>query len=411
MKRFNNLDYLNLELCTQWNRLKYSWVTSQGKSYCSFPPRKIAVEVSSFCNLRCIHCAHGASPDGTVRMNRSQSMMDFDLFKKVMDEASEFKNSTKIIFALMGEPLLNKRLPDMVAYAHSKGLWTQVNTNCTLLSREKGEALIDAGLDFIYLSLDGITKETYERIRVRSDFDKVINNILSFLELRFEKGAENMIVHVGMTGEIINRSELDIFVEEFSKLPINAVYSPLLFNWNGAIEWVNPELNTLQVESSANYPVCNSSYDICGIQSNGDFIPCIYDHEGKYVSGNVRDHTIMELWNNERTQTFRKSINNRKYTAIEANGHLCSQCTLLWNPHYQVNPSLMGNLKQVYKYTSRAFSDFFNTQDRKKRLYEKYLFLRKHREEFLEGLAKQTIPGESKWFEVAKKEGVLEVSL
>ena len=411
MKRFNNWDYLNLELCTQWKRLKYSWVTSQGKSYCSLPPRKIAIEVSSFCNLRCIHCAHGASPDGTVRINRPQSMMDFDLFKKVMDEASEFKNSTKIIFALMGEPLLHKKLPDMVAYAHSKGLWTQVNTNCTLLSREKGEALIDAGLDFIYLSLDGITKETYERIRVRSDFDNVINNILSFLELRFEKGAEDMTVHVGMTGEIINRSELDIFVKEFSKLPINAVYSPLLFNWNGAIEWVNPELNKLQAESSANYPVCNSSYDICGIQSNGNFTPCIYDHEGKYVSGNVRNHTIMELWNNERTQDFRRSINNRNYTAIEANGPLCSQCTLLWNPHYQVNPSLIGSLKQVYKYTSRAFSDFFNTTDRKKRLYEKYLFLRGQREEFLEGLGKQTTPKKSKYYEVVEKEGVLEVSL
>lgn len=411
MRRFNRYNYLKVELGTQWNRLQYAWTTSYGKSYCSFPPRKIAIEATSCCNLRCIHCAHGAAPDGKVRLTRPQSMMDFDLFKKVMDEASEFKNSTKIVFALLGEPLLHKSLPDMVAYAHSKGLWTQVNTNCTLLTREKGEALINAGLDFIYLSLDGITKQTYERIRVRSDFNKVMHNILNFIELKFEKGALDLSIHVGMTGEIINRSEIDIFVKEFRKLPINAVYSPLLFNWNGAIEWVNPVLDTLQTRSCAHYPVCNSSYDICGIQSNGDFIPCIYDYDGKYISGNAGQHTIMELWNNERTQNFRRAINSRKYSAIEANGPLCSQCTLLWNPHYQVNHSLMGNLQQIYRYACKAFDDFFNTPARNDRLYEKYLFLRGQREEFLDGLAKQTIPEKSKWFEVVEREGVLQIAL
>lgn len=411
MKRFNRYDYLRIELGTQWKRLRYVWSASQGKSYCPFPPRKIAIEASSFCNLRCIHCAHGDSPEGVERMTRHKSMMSLDLFKKIADEATAFKNSTKIVFALMGEPLLNNKLTDIVAYAHEKGLWSQVNTNCTLLSKKKSEALIDAGLDFIYLSLDGITKETYERIRIRSDFDRIINNILDFIELKYEKGAEDLIIHIGMTGEIINRSEIDIFVEEFSKLPINAVYSPLLFNWNGAIEWVNPELNTLQTETSSNYPVCNSSYDICGIQSNGDFTPCIYDYDGKYISGNIRDHTIMELWNNDKTQNFRRSINERNYNSIEANGPLCSKCTLLWNHYYQINPSLTENLKQVYKYTSRAFKDFFNTRDRKKRLFEKYLFLREQRESFLKGLGKQRIHGESKWFKVVEKEGILEVSL
>jgi radical SAM protein with 4Fe4S-binding SPASM domain len=309
----------------------------------------------------------------------------------------------------MGEPLMHKRLEEMVAYAHDMGLWTQVNTNCTLLTRKRAEALIEGGLDFIYLSLDGITEDTYKKIRVRGDFVKVINNILNFIELKFEKAAEDLYIQVGMTGELLNRSEIDIFFKEFRKLPINSAYSPLLFNWNGAIEWANFQLKELQTVSMNNYPVCNSAYDICGIQSNGDFLPCIYDYDGKYVSGNVKDHTIMELWNNEKTQLFRKAINERNYTAIEGKGSLCSQCTSLWNPHYQVNPSLVGNLKQVYDYTQKAFRIFFTADLAKKRLYKKYLFLREQRESFLEGLAKQTTGSDSKYFNMIKTKGVLQV--
>lgn len=411
MKRFGPWDYLKLEMGTQWHRLAYADATSRGKSYCNFPPRKIAIEATSFCNLRCIHCVHGVGENGKERLTRTKSMLDIDLFKKVIDEAAEFRHSTKVVFALLGEPLLNRRLEEMVAYAHSRGIWTQVNTNCTLLTKKRGEDLIEAGLDFIYLSLDGITKETYERIRVQSDFDRVLNNILNFIELKFEREAWDLTIHVGMTGEIINRREIDVFVREFSRLPIDMVYSPLLFNWNGAIEWADEDLKKGQGRDQKSYPVCNSAYDICGIQSNGDFVPCIYDYDGKYVSGNVRDHTLMELWNNERTQNFRRAINARDYRPIEERGALCTECTLLWSPHYQIKPSLSENLSQVAQYTGKALKTFFTKPAKKARLYEKYCFLRDQREDFLRELSREAYGGESKWFEVVRTQGVLQVEL
>lgn len=414
MGRFTPFDYLKLELGSQFRRLGYARVTSHGGTYCNFPPRKIAIEASSFCNLRCIHCAHGIPAGKTQdRMSRPKSHMSFELFRKIADEASMFRNSTKLVFALMGEPLMNKNIVPMIEYAHCKGLWTQVNSNGVLLDKRRAEALIDAGIDFIYLSLDGISKDTYEKIRVRGDFDLVLENILNFIELKYSKRAYDLTIHIGMTAEIINKSEIDTFVKEFSKLPIDAVYSPKLFNWLSAIEWANPLEANGGKRNIKNNPVCNSAYDICGIHSNGNFVPCIYDFDGRYLSGNVFEHSILELWNNDRTRLFRKAINDRDYHLIEGKGPMCSQCSILHNPQYQITTSLYRNLEQIARYTGKAFRDWLNTSTRQNNAYKKYKWFRDHRQEFLDELAQNTKVKsiDQKYFNIVQNNGVLRMSL
>lgn len=406
MNRFRPVDYLLLELGSQLRRFGYTFSTVTGSDRCFCPPRKIAIEASSFCNLRCIHCAHGADENGKERLTRKKSNMTLDTFYKIADEASHFKNSTKLVFALMGEPLMNRNFIEMIRYAHSKGLWTQVNTNAMLLSKEKGKELIKSGVDFIYLSLDGITKETYESIRKRGSFTRVLNNILDFIETKYEMGALDLTIHVGMTAEIVNKHEIDTFVKEFSKLPIDAVYSPKLFNWLSAIEWAPSE----QPNSKEIYrPVCNSSYDICGIQSDGSFTPCIYDFDGRYVSGNVNEDSILSLWNNDLTRNFRRAIVNRNYYEIEKNGPMCSNCSIMWNPQYQVQTSLLNNFKSIVSYTRKAFATYNNKENRRLHSLSKYRTFKINRESFFNNLVNSNTNQyqESKMFDIVQTDGVL----
>jgi radical SAM protein with 4Fe4S-binding SPASM domain len=278
-----------------------------------------------------------------------------------------------------------------------------------MLTTTVGEALIDAGVDMVYLSFDGVTKETYERIRVRSDFERVLTHILDFIELKFRKGADGLTIHVGMTGEIINQHELDVFVREFSKLPVDSVYSPLLFNWIGEVGWAGENLGDLQTPDRAQWPVCNTSYDIIGIQANGNFIPCIYDFNGKYVSGNVRFQTMQELWNNDRTQRFRRAVQTRDYGLIEEKGPMCSQCTILWNPRYNVDPSLAGNLRTVGAYVLNGVKDFATTPIRRARLRKKYQYFQQHRKQWRDNLAQQAAPEQGKLIDVVRKTGFLQI--
>src|SRR3989344_5215186 len=112
--------------------------------------------------------------------------MDWNLFKKIIDEASEYKPTfSSVKFNYRGETLLAKNLPEMIKYSKDKGvLDVQFNTNGSLLTEDLARKLIDSGLDGIIFSVDGANKETYEKIRRLGNYDNVYDKIIKFVELR-----------------------------------------------------------------------------------------------------------------------------------------------------------------------------------------------------------------------------------
>jgi radical SAM protein with 4Fe4S-binding SPASM domain len=86
--------------------------------------------------------------------------------------------------------MLAPDLERMVAHAAGRGVRCGLNTNGTLLTRERAERLIDAGLDWLHVSLDGATAETYEFVRDGSDFERVRRNVAGLVAARRERGSE-----------------------------------------------------------------------------------------------------------------------------------------------------------------------------------------------------------------------------
>jgi len=155
-------------------------------------PLHLDIEAACLCNLHCPFCATSYEPIG------GRGFMSFDTFKKIIDEGAEHGLcAIKLNSGGRGEPLLNKSLPEMVAYAKSKGIMDiYFNTNATPLTRDVGEKLIQAGLDRISISLEGTTAEVYERYRVGASFEKVLKNIKGFIKLKNELGAEKPLVRI-----------------------------------------------------------------------------------------------------------------------------------------------------------------------------------------------------------------------
>jgi radical SAM protein with 4Fe4S-binding SPASM domain len=160
-------------------------------------------------------------------------------------------------------------------------------------------------------------------------------------------------------------------------------------------------------DSAVARPVCNTAFDICAVQSNGDFTICIYDHEGKYTSGNLAEADIMTLWNNSKSQAFRAAQWSGDYSEIERNGALCSSCTTLWNPHYQIISSLTDNLKNTAQWTWKALQDFISTPIRSGRIVRKYDHLRKVRPNFVQFLNRQIVSKERKRYDEVREKGVI----
>ncbi|MGI9372147.1 MAG: radical SAM protein [Hyphomicrobiales bacterium] len=149
------------------------------------PPNIIIIDVTNSCNLRCPVCPV------TIAMNRPRGMMSLEVFKAIVDDFKGSDHKPAMYFNFSGEPTMNPKLPDFVAYAHDNGHETFLSTNATKLTRPMCEKLIKAGLGRVYLCMDGFSKEAQENYRVRSDFDSVKANIEMFLEVRSELGVKN----------------------------------------------------------------------------------------------------------------------------------------------------------------------------------------------------------------------------
>lgn len=129
----------------------------------------LQLEVTNACNHRCIFCPN-------VDSRRKKTMIDYEFARRVMKECAEFLgNNKKICFHMNGEPLLYKRLPELVQYSKELGYdYSFITTNGSKATEELLEKLFVCGLDSIKFSINAGSRQTYKKIHGSDDFDNVI---------------------------------------------------------------------------------------------------------------------------------------------------------------------------------------------------------------------------------------------
>jgi len=265
-------------------------------------PLHLDIESTNNCNLKCTMC-------GRNWMKEKLGFIDFDLFKKIIDEASKYKlPSIKLNYR--GEPLLHPDLPKMVKYAKDKGiLEVQFNTNGLLLSEEKAEELIDAGLDRIIFSFDGATKETYEKIRRGSDYDKVIKNIKYLVSLRNKKGLKRPLVRVQMVKMTENAQEVEEFIKMWTPIANKVAISTVI------------DFLAKECKENEHFP-CPQIYQRLMICWDGEVRMCCGDWYGKFGLDNVKERSLYDIWHGEKINRVRKLHSEGKFNEVPA----CASC-------------------------------------------------------------------------------------
>jgi radical SAM protein with 4Fe4S-binding SPASM domain len=135
-------------------------------------PSFVQIEPVGQCNLRCQMCPIQFRTDGPP--NGPPAFMPFETFTRLVDQ---LPTMTELQLQGLGEPMMHPRFFDMVAYAAARGIQVSTNSNLTLLTPARAERLVRSGLHRLQGSIDGATSETYERIRVRSNWQRVIANL------------------------------------------------------------------------------------------------------------------------------------------------------------------------------------------------------------------------------------------
>ena len=167
-------------------------------------PKELQVEVTGACNLACRMCLVRYRP----KLGRRTGAMCFHTFKELVDGLPDLE---KITLQGLGEPLLAPDIFEMVEYSAERGIRLGFNTNGTFLAPAVSERLVRAGVDWLHVSLDGATPETYEGIRDGSDFSLVRRNVIALVEAKRRLGADRptlQLVFVAMRRNILELPKL-----------------------------------------------------------------------------------------------------------------------------------------------------------------------------------------------------------
>jgi MoaA/NifB/PqqE/SkfB family radical SAM enzyme len=138
----------------------------------------IELEVTTRCPLSCKHCERTYFPKDYGKDDLTLSQ-----FKKIIDSIPQLK---WINLTGEGSPFMNKDFMAMLRYAKSQNIYVDFSHDFFTFNDSIGRSLIEMGIERIYFSIDGCTKETYEKVRIGSDYNKVISNIRRFIQLKKE---------------------------------------------------------------------------------------------------------------------------------------------------------------------------------------------------------------------------------
>ena len=314
-------------------------------------PDRVYVESTNVCNLDCIMCPTGLHID-----TRPKGFMEWDLYTSIIDEIAPFAHA--VVLHSWGEPLLHKRIIEMIEYAKAKDLWVETSTNATKLTEEVSRQLLAAGIDRIYLSMDGLTKETYEKVRVRGNFEEVLGNIERFLELKDELGSP-----VEADIQIVRLSETDAevaeFVERWRNSRADIINIKELDTWGDQIDdvsalTVDEDAAEHSAQVNADRKPCPNLWYHCHIHWDGVLVSCSRDYDAVTPLGNVKNGGVLKTWHGARMRAMRRLHLDGNFCA-----HQCVDCTewSWWKPTPFGGGGTGGKVDRVETETSEHDDD------------------------------------------------------
>lgn len=271
------------ELYTAKPKLDFPWV--------------VDVEATNVCNLKCQMCSRQI-------MQRPQGYMSEKTFKKILKDIGS--RYCGIRFIRWGEPFLNNNIVKFVKLAKEKGYPVHITNNGQIIKREQMEELVTMGLDSVIFSMQGATKEAYEKMRVNASYDKLEASVTTLNEIR----GDNEKPFIQITSTMTNDSGDDIksFKDKWSKLADNVVIGKTHFS-------------RLKKEVPV-YRECLEVLKKLSVNWNGDVTACCGDFDNMLVLGNIHKESLEEIWKGEKINAIRTMLANGMHKSLT----LCSTC-------------------------------------------------------------------------------------
>ncbi len=314
-------------------------------------PPKLVVDITNRCNARCVWCLNPLS-------EMKRGTMSLDLFKKIIEDYAD--RGGEVWLSTFGEPLMDPTIINKIRFAGKfrSIMETTLLTNALLLDSEVAEALLDAGIN-LDISLDELDQKRFEEIKGIS-FTKVITNTISILQRNREAQNPIKILIRLKTSDSLENLKKSPYYAQLEALGARLEVTPIgdtgsIANWGGSFDkrtFFETHLKSKNVfdyhkqYNLRNPAPCSQLWANMVVSWEGKVVLCCVDMESKVVQGDLKKHSIMDVWQGSQIARIRNlAIGRQKREMV-----LCRDCDLHQGWRY---------LKKYYQNSENIYREEF----------------------------------------------------
>jgi radical SAM protein with 4Fe4S-binding SPASM domain len=316
------------------NIMLAEWELYRQKTTLRAQPYYYIIDICNVCNLRCPLC-----PTGNSTIGRKQTMLSFQQYKEIFDKISEYA----LVVSLYnhGEPLLNPEVFSIIEHTHGSGVGTNISSNFNWPQPVDVKEFIRSGLDYVTVSLDGVTQEAYEQYRVRGDIAEAFDNLKRLVSAKKASKSKTPFIEWQFIVFKHNEREMAQARKLASEIGVDLLrfVSPgmqpeqmhdaaLQQKWmpaNSAYWERNPKL--VEERGYIFDRACFYLYRSMFIYPGGGVTPCCFAHDDKQDFGNIYENSVAEIWNNEMYRSARMLFAKRAPSETRSET-ICDTCTM-----------------------------------------------------------------------------------
>jgi len=199
-------------------------------------PLYVAWQITNECNLACLHCIEESGP-GKAFADELDAAQVFAVLDQLMDHEVPYLSFSG------GEPMLHPQFFKMVEHVCVRGAQLKIETNGHYLSVENCERMKALGVKAVQVSLDGASAATFNRMRVRGNFDSTVDGLRN---LR----AAGVPVEINFSPARFNVHEIGTIVDLAYELGAYSFYTGrTMYTGNAVKAWRHLELSDTQYDA------------------------------------------------------------------------------------------------------------------------------------------------------------------
>jgi molybdenum cofactor biosynthesis enzyme MoaA len=277
-------------------------------------PDHVQIQTITNCNAGCIFCPNGK----TQRQIPSGRCMDRDLYRSIVDQCLNLGVRRYSVY-LMNEPLLDRELPERIAYISSrikKPQYTKIASHGGLLTERMAMGLFDSGLDKLRISILSLNSEAYRNI-MQLPLEKTLRNLDRFLELKTKKGFKKPRLEIVTVDSVHTREEIP-GIQHYCKQRGIKIIVQTVENRAGQ---ENIRDTALSADQLGAFTWCQRMVDQIYILYDGKMVQCCSDWEQQSIMGDLTKDSLADIWFGDRYSGYR-----RRFAAGDVRGMICECC-------------------------------------------------------------------------------------